>query len=286
MKTEAVGDDGHYIKCRGYIVAEEQVVGQPQEGCADDHELHFDVAGGIHAPGEKDGGDDGQPADPAGADGAQGKQRLQGDEEDLQSHGVAELQKGKIPDDGNKVADKSTDAAKNQIAQTDEGALDRLCDQNLFLFLQKADAHHDQTTDHGNGIADEKRIHIMPFLIKRVQLVFCFCAERKLTQHKGEICCNQIYKRYAEQEHGREENVPLTVGQREHLVNKNLDGKMYRESSQRMIPIPENDGFQEILVFQEMVKKFYQDGNGQNSAESGAEGVSVMAVMIDEHHTF
>ena len=88
-----------------------------------------------------------------------GQQQLQENEEDLEKCGVAELDEHQVPEDGDDVADKAADTAQHQIAHTHEHALGALGNENVILFLQKTDEHHDQTTHHGNGVAHKKQIH-------------------------------------------------------------------------------------------------------------------------------
>ena len=116
---------------------------------------------------------------------------LQKNKENLQCGGVPEFQKYQISDDGDDVADKAADTAQNQVASAHEQTLNRLGNENVVLFLQKTDEHHDQTADHGNGVANEEQIH-KNYLIKKIFVIVSICYTdvngKAVLAKQGKLC--------------------------------------------------------------------------------------------------
>lgn len=156
VKTDAIGDHSHHIEGRSHIVPVIQVIGQPHDLGAENTDFQLCLASGIHAPGKQSSSQNGQPADPSCAEGADGQDKLEQNKEDLQKCGVPEFHKYQISKNRDNIADKTADAAQYQISHAHKQTLNTLGDENMILFLQKTNQHHDQTTDHGNSIADEK----------------------------------------------------------------------------------------------------------------------------------
>ena len=113
-----MGNDGHDAEGRCRKIREKYIVGQPQELGDQKDDFQFGFAFDIHTPGERRGSHDGHPADPTGALTAHGKQKLQQGKEDLQTGGVGKLQKNKVPKHDDHIADKSADAAQEDVANT------------------------------------------------------------------------------------------------------------------------------------------------------------------------